>query len=203
MPDRETGLQSTGLGKRLKSLRQSLDLTQGDFGEILGISQAYLSDLELGSERPTKRLVKQVVSQFHVREEWLLTGAEPRDVSIEELMAPVLAAIQARGPFALQEIRAILAIAHPTDIAGLPGRRITDPLAVVAELALQELRTARSAHGPMHGRHEGYAVILEELDELWAECKKRSPEAIRLRKEAIQVAAMAMRFVLDVCPVDE
>lgn len=30
----------------------------------------------------------------------------------------------------------------------------------------EELTRARAKHGPMHGPHEGYAVILEELDEL-------------------------------------
>lgn len=45
--------------------------------------------------------------------------------------------------------------------------------------------------------HEGYAVIKEELEELWDEAKAnrgREPEAM---DEAIQVAAMAVRYVLD------
>ena len=53
----------------------------------------------------------------------------------------------------------------------------------------------RSQNSP----HEGYAVLLEEVDELWDHVKAdtgRSPEA---RKEAVQVAAMAMRYVLEVC----
>jgi hypothetical protein len=45
--------------------------------------------------------------------------------------------------------------------------------------------------------HEGYAVLLEELDELWAECKKRVPNKVMMGKEAIQVAAMAIRFAAE------
>ena len=48
-----------------------------------------------------------------------------------------------------------------------------------------------------HSPHEGYAVILEELDELWDEVKAnkgRRPAAI---KEATQVAAMALRYLID------
>lgn len=52
-------------------------------------------------------------------------------------------------------------------------------------------------HNPIAGRHEGYAVILEELDELWEECKQKRPDPSRMRAEAIQVAAMALRFAVD------
>jgi hypothetical protein len=69
---------------------------------------------------------------------------------------------------------------------------------VVNECAA-ELSRAMRKHGPMRGAHEGYAVILEELDELWDEVKRQKPDPDALRKEALQVAAMAMRFVADVC----
>lgn len=62
---------------------------------------------------------------------------------------------------------------------------------------IDELDRAVTTHDPMRSGHEGYAVILEELDELWGHVKAdywTSPEA---RAEAIQVAAMAVRFVLD------
>lgn len=56
---------------------------------------------------------------------------------------------------------------------------------------------------PFACAHEGYAVILEELDELWDHVKtnqkKRDLEA--MRKEAVQVAAMAIRFIVEV--IDE
>lgn len=62
-----------------------------------------------------------------------------------------------------------------------------------------ELHRARSKFAPFNSAHEGYAVILEELDELWLEVKANPPDVAQMREEAIQVAAMAMRFVLDVC----
>jgi NTP pyrophosphatase (non-canonical NTP hydrolase) len=48
-------------------------------------------------------------------------------------------------------------------------------------------------------QHEGYAVILEELDELWDEVKKnqRNYDLINQRKEAIQCAAMCVRFAAE------
>lgn len=64
-----------------------------------------------------------------------------------------------------------------------------------------ELAKALRKYPKMHGPHEGYAVILEELDELkaeiWKKPKKRSLQ--KMRKEAVQIAAMALRFMMDVC----
>lgn len=49
--------------------------------------------------------------------------------------------------------------------------------------------------------HEGFAVLLEEVDELKQEVwlKQKNRDVQDMRKECIQVAAMAMRMILDVC----
>ena len=71
----------------------------------------------------------------------------------------------------------------------------------------KELSKATSKFGSFKNSHEGYAVLLEEVDELWEQVKrnpKKFPDrAVEMRKEAIQVAAMAMRFVMDVCDKTE
>lgn len=63
----------------------------------------------------------------------------------------------------------------------------------------QEFMRARQLHKQFNSPHEGYAVILEEVEELWIEVKKRKDlRSLELmRKEAVQVAAMAVRFVYD------
>ncbi len=63
-----------------------------------------------------------------------------------------------------------------------------------------ELLKAQERFPPFHSTHEGYAVILEELDEMWEEIKLHHPfkPTHKLFKEAIQVAAMAIRFVYDI-----
>ena len=66
------------------------------------------------------------------------------------------------------------------------------------EELLAEINRAVSKNGPMKSRHEGYAVMLEEFDELWDEIKLKNPNPENLREEAIQIAAMAVRFIHDV-----
>jgi hypothetical protein len=45
--------------------------------------------------------------------------------------------------------------------------------------------------------HEAYAVLLEEVDELWTEIKRKQEDydIPAMRKEATQCAAMLVRFI--------
>ena len=63
----------------------------------------------------------------------------------------------------------------------------------IIEQVKAELYRATRQHGPMKSGHEGYAVILEEMDELWHEIKHGTKS--KARKEAVQVAAMAIRLI--------
>ena len=59
-----------------------------------------------------------------------------------------------------------------------------------------ELERANEKHPVgFHSAHEGYAVILEELDEAWDEIK--SNNIVGARAEMVQVGAMVLRFLLD------
>ncbi|OLS27710.1 MAG: hypothetical protein HeimC2_10700 [Candidatus Heimdallarchaeota archaeon LC_2] len=65
---------------------------------------------------------------------------------------------------------------------------------ILQEFKLEYLE-ARITHKGLHSYHEGYAVLKEEIEELWDEIKKRSPVNDKLFKEAIQVGAMALAFI--------
>ncbi len=62
-----------------------------------------------------------------------------------------------------------------------------------------ELGRAQAKWAPMHSLHEAYAVILEELDEVWELVKQkqneRDPDAVR--KELTQLCAMVARAAVD------
>lgn len=61
---------------------------------------------------------------------------------------------------------------------------------------MEEYVRARAKFPPMHSTHEGYAVILEELDEMWDAIKANDTKGAR--REALQVATMALAFLLEV-----
>lgn len=74
------------------------------------------------------------------------------------------------------------------------GRAIAD---VVEELS----RTLEAYPVPMRSAHEGFSLLQEEIDELWdhVKVKQGGRDVAAMRKEAIQAAAMAIRFASDIC----
>jgi len=90
---------------------------------------------------------------------------------------------------------------HVKNIALLDGQIITRDTAVSHVLA--EFSRAEAKHCPMHSPHEGYAVILEELDELWDEVKADRGRQQSALREAVQTAAMGLRYVRDLAAVEQ
>lgn len=72
-------------------------------------------------------------------------------------------------------------------------------LDAAVNLIREEYQRASSLYPAFHSNHEGYAVVREELDELWEAVKKsKSTQATgQVQKEAIQLAAMSLRFLVD------
>lgn len=67
------------------------------------------------------------------------------------------------------------------------------------EAIQNEIYDALAVNGVFHSPHEGYAVLLEEVDELWAEItpKPHLRDRKKIYKEAVQVAAMAARIAIE------
>lgn len=77
------------------------------------------------------------------------------------------------------------------------GSRLERVLSCIGD----EVLRAQARFDPFNSPHEGWAVIREELDELWDEVKANRGRMPDAKVEAIQVAAMAVRYVLDLPPV--
>lgn len=61
-----------------------------------------------------------------------------------------------------------------------------------------EVETAKNKYkNDFNSFHEAYAVILEEVDELWEEIKKKEVDKDKIKKEAVQVGAMISRLLVE------
>lgn len=71
----------------------------------------------------------------------------------------------------------------------------------LVDMTLKEAIDMHIKWGEFHSAHEGFAILKEEVDELWDQVKinQKNREMHVMRKEAIQVAAMAIRFAAEVC----
>lgn len=86
-------------------------------------------------------------------------------------------------------------------LARLPNNlvrtQVADALAFVARTVVAaELKHSRGYNSP----HEGWAVLLEEVEELWDEVKADNGRSPAAAKEAAQVAAVAVRYIAALCP---
>lgn len=73
-----------------------------------------------------------------------------------------------------------------------------EPIADILMAVTHEVLAAEDKHRPLGSPHEGWAVIREELDELWEHVRRDTGRGSEARREAIQIAAVAVRYVRDV-----
>lgn len=59
---------------RIKELRKTLELTQIDFANKIGISHGTLSDIENGKSTITERTILTICTIYNVNEKWLRSG---------------------------------------------------------------------------------------------------------------------------------
>lgn len=65
----------------------------------------------------------------------------------------------------------------------------------------RECMKAMQKFEPFNSAHEGHSVLREEVEELWDEVKANRGYGGDARLEARQCAAMAVRYMVDLCPL--
>lgn len=81
----------------------------------------------------------------------------------------------------------------------MSGQALKD-LEKIQALIMCEFLVAQERYCSFGNTHEGYAVLKEEVDEMWDAIKKR--DTAGAMDEAVQVGAMALRFLFDCAPSD-
>lgn len=61
--------------ERMKKLRKTLDLTQQEFADRIGIKRNSYANYETGRNTPIDAIIVSICREFNVNEEWLRTGS--------------------------------------------------------------------------------------------------------------------------------
>lgn len=59
---------------RIKNLRKSLDMTQQEFADRIGVKRNTIGQYEIGRNEPIDTVINLICREFGVNEEWLRTG---------------------------------------------------------------------------------------------------------------------------------
>jgi len=62
------------LNERLKVVRKSLNLTQQEFADLLGIKRTSYASYETGRVVPTAPFLKLICNKYNISEKWLVNG---------------------------------------------------------------------------------------------------------------------------------
>jgi transcriptional regulator with XRE-family HTH domain len=80
------------LNERLKSIRETMNLTQKSFAKSIFISTSYYAGLETGHRQIFDKIIDSVCKVYNVNKNWFLTGkgdifdTAPPDVRLQELI---------------------------------------------------------------------------------------------------------------------
>jgi len=62
------------VNQRIKELRGKLGLNQRDFSTLLSLSGGYIAGIEVNLRKVNDRIIKLIISEFGVNEDWLRFG---------------------------------------------------------------------------------------------------------------------------------
>ena len=71
------------MNERLKKLRKTLDLTQQDFANRIGVKRNTVATYEMGRSSPSDSAVSLICREFNVNENWLRNGGTEDDMFIK------------------------------------------------------------------------------------------------------------------------
>jgi transcriptional regulator with XRE-family HTH domain len=72
-----------GIGRRIRQIR-GFDLTQAEFGRILGIGQTQLSKYEKGQSAPTLEFLLKLKTHSRRSLDWIVSGDEETEATASD-----------------------------------------------------------------------------------------------------------------------
>jgi transcriptional regulator with XRE-family HTH domain len=80
------------LNERLRTIRETLNLTQKSFAKSIFISTSYYANIESGQRQVFEKTIDSVCKVYNANKEWILTGkgeiftTKPPNVRLQELI---------------------------------------------------------------------------------------------------------------------
>lgn len=75
------------IGERIKLIRKTLDVTQQEFSDRLGIARNNIAGYETNKRSPSDAVVSLICTKYNVNESWLRTGeGGDRNMFIKDFM---------------------------------------------------------------------------------------------------------------------
>lgn len=62
------------MNERIKKVRETLDLTQEEFGRRIGSARNTIANYENGNRNPSNSVILSICREFDINEDWLRTG---------------------------------------------------------------------------------------------------------------------------------
>ena len=72
------------MNNRIKQIRKAHNLTQTEFGNIIGASRAMIASYEGGAVIPSDTVLKLISKEFQVSYAWLKTGEGPMEDPVSD-----------------------------------------------------------------------------------------------------------------------
>lgn len=116
------------INERIKHVRKSLDLNQGEFGKRIKLKQGAISKMEQDGSTVTDQNIRMICETFNVAERWLRTGEGPMQRETRDALLSKLAEQYSLTPDGVAIIRAVL---------GLSPEQREAAVAIVRRIAAQ------------------------------------------------------------------
>ena len=97
-------LKNPEVNKRVKEIRDRLNLTQQEFAEKVHVGRATIASIEAGNINVTDRNIANICKEFCINETWLRTGQGSMEMSVDVKFAELSAEISMSDNALIKEI---------------------------------------------------------------------------------------------------
>ena len=105
------------IGERIKEIRVSQGLNQGEFAEAIGLKRSAISAMETSLRGTTPQTIQSICRMYGVNEEWLRNGTGPMYLELEptQKIEKWLGSIQDGGSLSRFKAQLVAALAELDD----------------------------------------------------------------------------------------